>query len=136
MKRNKLIAIIMVIASLAFISSCEFKSDKSKIAATMRAYVEPNLAEGETFGFIGLSNRRDTMFMGVTRPCAGVIYTVTDSESGEKTRHFADVIFSNDYKTALCVNELDFDPIEFAKDKVKEQFKEKLMEKFIEKLDK
>lgn len=129
MARNKLIILILSVALLPLVAACMKESDKSKIARTMGAYVERTLSEGETFDFVGLSNRRDTVFMGMTRPCAGVIYTVTDSRSGDKTRHFADVIFSDDYKTALWVKELDFDPIEFVEEKVKEQFKEKIREK-------
>lgn len=129
MARNKLIILILSVALLPLVAACMKESDKSKISRTMGAYVERTLSEGETFDFVGLSNRRDTVFMGMTRPCAGVIYTVTDSRSGDKTRHFADVIFSDDYKTALWVKELDFDPIEFVEENVKEQFKEKIREK-------
>ncbi len=129
MARNKLIILILSVALLPLVAACMKESDKSKISRTMGAYVERTLSEGETFDFVGLSNRRDTVFMGMTRPCAGVIYTVTDSRSGDKTRHFADVIFSDDYKTALWVKELDFDPIEFVEEKVKEQFKGKIREK-------
>lgn len=129
MTKNKLAILILAIASLAFISGCGIESDKKEIAATMRGYVEPRLDDGETFGFVGLSNRRDTVFMGVTRPCAVVIYTVTDNEAGTKARHFADVVFSDDYKTALFVKELDFDPIEVVEDKIREAFYEKLRNK-------
>lgn len=96
----------------------------------MREHVSPHLSESEYFGFIGMSNHRDTMFMGATHPCVGVIYTITDSASGEMTRHFADVIFSDDYSTALSVKELDFDPVEV----VKEAITSKLIEKIHEKL--
>lgn len=126
MKQNKLLIIILAIVALYVSAGCEFKSEKSKIASAMREYVEPRLSEGETFHFVGLSNRRDTVFMGVAHPCSGVIYTVTDRKSGEKTRHFADVIFSNDYKTALSVEELDFDPIKSVEEKITEKLKEKL----------
>lgn len=125
MTRKKLFIVIVIIASLVFISSC----GKSKIADTMRGYVEARISEGETFHFVGLSNHRDTVFMGTTRHCVGVIYTVTDNQSGEKTRHYADVIFDDDYNTALSVEELDFDPIEYAREKVKDAFKEKIREK-------
>lgn len=131
MAKNKLIILVVAMASvsLAFLSGCGSGSDKSKIAETMRVRVESGLAEGETFGFVGLSNRRDTVFMGATHSCAGVIYTITGNVSGDKTRHFADVIFSDDYKTVLWIKELDFDPIEFVEEKVKEKFKAKIMEK-------
>lgn len=126
MTRNTLKILIIVITSFAIISSCGGKSDKSKIADTMRGYVENTLSEGQSFNFIGLSNRRDTIFMGANHPCVGVIYTITDSNSGKSTRHFADVILSEDYSTALCVKELDFDPIDFVEQKIKHTLKEKI----------
>ena len=92
----------------------------------MREYVEPRLTDNETFGFIGVSHCRDTTFMNASYPCMGVIYTVTDRVSGEVDRHFADVIFSNDYKTAICVKESDFDPVEYAEQKVREQLMENI----------
>lgn len=92
----------------------------------MREYVEPRLTHNETFGVIGVSHRRDTTFMNASYPCMGVIYTVTDRASGETSRHFADVIFSNDYETALYVKELDFDPVEYAEQKVREKLKENI----------
>ncbi len=128
MTRHKLIILILAIAVLSGTYSCA-ESEKSRIANTMREHVEPNLADGEQFGFIGLSNRRDTTFMGSTHPCIGVIYTITNLDSGEKNRHLADVIFSDDYRTALSVTELDFDPIDYAKEKIKDAFKEKINEK-------
>lgn len=128
MKQNKLLYLLLPLVSAGAMSSCEFGSDKREIANTMREYVEPNLDEDETFGFIGLSNHRDTVFMGVTRPCVGVIYTVTDNDTGEKTRHFADVVFSDDYKTALSVKELDFDPVKIVEEKVREKLSEKILE--------
>lgn len=129
MTRNKILIIICSITLLVFSYSCG-QTEKGRIAKTMREYVAINLAEKETFKFIGLSNRRDTTFMGVTRPCSGVIYTITDNETGETTRHFADVIFSDNYMTALSVTELDFDPIGYAEEKVRDAFKEKICEKF------
>ncbi|MCM1333229.1 MAG: hypothetical protein NC248_11545 [Bacteroides sp.] len=126
---RKLIILILTIASITVMSSCEFGSTKSKIARTMREYVEPGLANGETFHFIGLTNHRDTIFMGTSYPCVGVIYTITDTKTGNKTRKFADVVFSNDYKTALSVKMLDFDPIDYVEEKLREAFKDKIMEK-------
>ncbi len=125
--------LLLTIASLVIISTCACSPDrKSRIAHTMHEHVSPHLSESESFGFIGMSNHRDTLFMGATHPCVGVIYTITDSASGEMTRHFADVIFSDDYSTALSVKELDFDPVEV----VKEAITEKLIEKIHEKLSK
>ncbi|MDE6669525.1 MAG: hypothetical protein K2K26_07565 [Muribaculaceae bacterium] len=129
MTQNRLLILLLILVSLVILPACEAGSTKSKIANTMREYIEAGLTDEETFGFVGLSNHRDTVFMGVTRPCVGVIYTITNKEYGEKTRYFADVIFSDDYKTALCVKECDFDPIEFVEEKIKEKFKEKIQEK-------
>ncbi len=129
MKRCRLILQILSVAALVFIVSCGAGSDKRKIENTMREYVERGLNEDETFDFVGLSNHRDTIFMGVNRPCVGVIYTIANNSSGDKTRHFADVIFSEGYGTALSVKELDFDPIDTVKDKVKEELKSKIREK-------
>lgn len=126
MTRNTLKILIITIASFAIISSCGGKSDKRKIADTMRVYVEQSLPDGQSFNFIGLSNRRDTIFMGVSHPCVGVIYTISDSNSGKSSRHFADVILSDDYSTALSVKELDFDPIDFVEQKIKHALKEKI----------
>lgn len=128
MKRNRLILITLSVVAMTFVYSCGVGSDKRKIENTMREYVERDLTEDETFDFIGLSNHRDTLFMGANRPCVGVIYTIVNSSSGDKTRHFADVIFSEDYSTALSVKELDFDPIEQVKDKVEGELKSKLRE--------
>lgn len=129
MKRCRLILQILSVAALVFIVSCGAGSDKRKIENTMREYVERGLNEDETFDFVGLSNHRDTIFMGVNRPCVSVIYTVANNSSGDMTRHFADVIFSEGYGTALSVKELDFDPIDTVKDKVKEELKSKIREK-------
>lgn len=79
-----------------------------------------------------MSNHRDTLFMGATHPCVGVIYTITDSASDHTSRHFADVIFSDDYSTALSVKELDFDPIEATKEAITEKLIEKIHEKLSE----
>ncbi|MDE5876732.1 MAG: hypothetical protein K2H47_04460 [Muribaculaceae bacterium] len=129
MTQNRLLILLLILVSLVILPGCEAGSTKSKIANTMREYIEAGLTDEETFGFVGLSNHRDTVFMGVTHPCVGVIYTITNKESGEKIRYFADVIFSDDYKTALCVKESDFDPIEFVEEKIKEKFMEKIQEK-------
>lgn len=123
--------LILSVSALVFIASCGVESDKRKIENTMREYVERGLNEDETFDFVGLSNHRDTIFMGVNCPCVGVIYTITNSSSGDKTRHYADVIFSGDYGKALSVKELDFDPIDTVKDKVKGELKSKIREKLI-----
>ena len=131
MAHSRSFLLLLTIASLVIISTCACGPDrKNRIAHTMREHVSPHLSESESFGFIGMSNHRDTLLMGATHPCVGVIYTVTDSASGDMTRHFADVIFSDDYSTALSVKELDFDPV----DAVKETIKEKLIEKIHEKL--
>ncbi len=129
MTQKKLIILILTIASLAIASSCKFSTDKSKIADTMQKYVEQNLGESETFDFVGLSNHRDTIFMGVHRHCVGVIYTITDNNSKEKARHFADAIFSDDYNTVIYIKELDFDPIKIIEEKIKAKLTEKVYEK-------
>lgn len=131
MKQRSLILLMLSVAALVFIISCGAESDKRKIENTMREYVESGLNEDETFNFVGLSNHRDTVFMGVNRPCVGVIYTIANSSSGEKTRHYANVIFSEDYGKAISVKELDFDPIDTVKDKVKGELKSKIREKLI-----
>lgn len=115
MTRNGVYILIIAITALAMMTACEAGMEKSRIATTMREYYTPRLGEGETFGFIGLTNRRDTVFMGEHHPCAGVIYTVTDSCRRNHTNHFADVIFSGDYSSVLCVREIDFDPIDYVK---------------------
>lgn len=121
----RLVFLILTIASIATVTSCGYGSEKSKIANTIYEYVKPDLTENESFGFVGLSNHRDTVFMRITRPCIGVIYTITDNVSGEKTRHFVDVIFSDDYRTTLYIKELDSDPIEMVRNKMKEELKKK-----------
>lgn len=131
MKRNRLILLTLSVAAMAFVYSCGGGSDKRKIENTMREYVERDLNEYETFDLVGLSNHRDTIFMGANCPCVGVIYTIANSSSSDKNRHFADVIFSEDYSTILFLKELDFDPIEMVKDKVEEELKSKLREKLI-----
>lgn len=118
---------IIAIASMAFMVSCKHSFEKRRIEQTVREYVEPDLADGETFRFVGQSNRRDTVFMGETRPCIGVIYIIQDQESGNKTRHFADMVFSDDYQSILYVKELDFDPIETVKEQVTDKLKEKIL---------
>lgn len=131
MEQCTLILPILSVVALVFVGSFGTVTDERKIENTMREYVERGLDEDESFYFVGLSNHRDTVFMGVTRPCVGVIYTISNSSSGDKTRHFADVIFSEDCGTALSVKELDFDPIEMVRDKVKEELKSKIREKLI-----
>ncbi|MDE6370886.1 MAG: hypothetical protein K2K92_05300, partial [Duncaniella sp.] len=121
--------LIIAIATLIMMTACEAGDEKSRIASTLHEYFSPRLGEGETFGFIGLTNRRDTMFMGGQYPCAGVIYTVTDSSGRNHTRHFADVVFSKDYTSALCVKEIDFDPVEYVKSKLMDAITDKMSEK-------
>lgn len=129
MTRNRVYILIIAIMTLAMMTACEAGMEKSRIATTMREYYTPRLGEGETFGFIGLTNRRDTVFMGEHHPCAGVIYTVTDSCRRNHTNHFADVIFSGDYSSVLCVREIDFDPIDYVKNKLKDAIINKMAEK-------
>lgn len=128
MTKTRLILLVIIISSLAALNGCG-GSEKSRIAETMRVYVEPTLAEGESFNFVGLSNRRDTLFMGETRPCAMVIYTIVENSSDDAACRCDEVIFSNDYKSLLSVEELDFDPIEMVRVKVKEELKKRIHEK-------
>ena len=116
--------IILIIAAITFplLTGCGIDSRKNKISSAMREYVEPTLKDGETYGFVGLSNNRDTTFMGAVRPCVGVIYTVTDARTGEKKRHFADVILTEDYSRILNVSEPGFDPVEYAGERIHEAF--------------
>lgn len=94
----------------------------------MREYVQPALSAGESFDYIGISNNRDTVYMGDTRPCAAVLYNVHHDATGSSTRHCDIVIFSNDYKVILNVTPCDFDPIEYAGDKVRQEFRKALQE--------
>lgn len=121
---KKTIFIIICLLTAALLSGCGAGSRKRRIARTMHEYVQPTLTESESFRFIGLSNNRDTVFMGVNRPCAGVIYRITDTETGASERRYADVIFSNDYAHVLWMNDLDFDPIEYAEQKIITAFSE------------
>lgn len=123
---RKIFIPILTTVALAVMTSCGGDSPKSRISHSMREYTEQTLQPGESFEFIGLSNQRDTIYMGVTRPCAGVIYKINDSTTATSTRHFADVIFSNDFKVVLNVTELDFDPIEYTQEKVRDGFRQAL----------
>lgn len=123
---RKIFIPILTTVALAVMTSCGGDSPKSRISHSMREYTWQTLQPGESFEFIGLSNQRDTIYMGVTRPCAGVIYKINDSTTATSTRHFADVIFSNDFKVVLNVTELDFDPIEYTQEKVRDGFRQAL----------
>lgn len=130
---RKIFIPILTTVALAVMTSCGGDSPKSRISHSireishsMREYTRQTLQPGESFEFIGLSNQRDTIYMGVTRPCAGVIYKINDSTTATSTRHFADVIFSNDFKVVLNVTELDFDPIEYTQEKVRDGFRQAL----------
>lgn len=123
---RKIFIPILTTVALAVMTSCGGDSPKSRISHSMREYTGQTLQPGESFEFIGLSNQRDTIYMGVTRPCAGVIYKINDSTTATSTRHFADVIFSNDFKVVLNVTELDFDPIEYTQEKVRDGFRQAL----------
>lgn len=109
------------------VSSCEHGNPKSQIADAVKARVERELADGETYRFIGLFNPHDTLFMGVQRRYAGVIYTVGDA-SGRCTRHCVDVILSEDYSEVLSLNDAAFDPVEYAEKAVKSELKKRLKE--------
>lgn len=125
MTRDKILIIALAAASLASaFTSCD--SEKSRIENAMHDHVKSDLLAEESFAFIGLSNRRDTVFMGETRPCAGVIYKVANATTGKKERRYADVIFSNDYREVLSFTELDYDPIDYAGDKIKSALKARL----------
>lgn len=125
---RKTIIILLLAAFMALLTGCEAGFTKSRIANAMREYIQPMLSPEESYAFVGLTNNRDTVYMEVTRPCAGVIYTIENTATGHKERHFADVIFSNDYKVALNVTELDFDPIDYAEEKVKAGFRKAFKE--------
>lgn len=120
---KRLIFIIIAAATLTLIAACEGGTRNSRISRAMREYVEPTLGQEETFDFIGVSNNRDTVYMGVSRPCLIVIYNIENTATGNSTRHCADVIFSNDYKVILHATPSDFDPIEYAGDKVRDGFR-------------
>lgn len=113
---------------LLLATGCKRPGSRSNIRHAMREYVQPTLRQGDTYDFIGLSNHRDTMYLGFSRPCVWVIYTVTDGETGKKQRRYDDVIFSNDYQVVLNASPLDFDPIEYAEDMVRESISNALNE--------
>ena len=83
---RKIFIPILTAVALAVMTSCGGDSPKSRISHSireishsMREYTGQTLQPGESFEFIGLSNQRDTIYMGVTRPCAGVIYKINAS---------------------------------------------------------
>ena len=108
---KRLIFIIIAAAALTLIAACEGGTRNSRISRAMREYVEPTLGQEETFDF------------GVSRPCLIVIYNIENTATGNSTRHCADVIFSNDYKVILHATPSDFDPIEYAGEKVRDGFR-------------
>ncbi len=129
MTRNTILTLIIAAILFTLIPGCGFTNQKGRIERTLREYVGATLSDDESFGFVGLTNRRDTIFMGTSHPCAGAIYTVTDLSTGEETRLFADVIFSTDYKEVLSFTPIDFDPIDHVREKIKTKFREKLRRK-------
>lgn len=131
MQTRKIISLICIAIAAATMWGCGFKNEKSIIKDSVREYVEPRLSVTEHYDFIGTSNRRDTVYLGVSRPCMGVIYTISDVRSGEKTRHYADVIFSNDYKTVIGFSELDSDPMQEVEHRIRKEFKKKLRDKIL-----
>lgn len=128
MRHSKFIVPLMASLMLLLVTGCKRPGSKSNIRHAMREYVQLTLRQGDTYDFIGLSNHRDTLYMGVSRPCIYIIYTVTDGETGKKQRHYDDVILSNDYQVVLNASPLDFDPIEYAGDIVRESISNALNE--------
>ena len=71
---RKIFIPILTTVALAVMTSCGGDSPKSRISHSireishsMREHTEQTLQPGESFEFIGLSNQRDTIYMGVTR---------------------------------------------------------------------
>ena len=116
-----LILLVSTLSILVLSISCIGETENGKIERNLRNYVERDLDEDESFDFIGTFHRRDTLFMGINRPCTGVIYSITNNQTGAKNRYSVDVIFSEDYATILCLDELDFEPIKYSQEKVQKQ---------------
>lgn len=123
MGKIKLILLLSTLSILVFSISCIGETEKGKIERNLRNYVEKDLDEEESFDFIGTFHRRDTIFMGINRPCTGVIYSITNKQTGTKNRYSADVIFSEGYATILCLDELDFEPLKYSQEKALETVK-------------
>lgn len=113
MKKSKLKIFILISAFGFLLTAClDGEIEKNKIERATREYMERNLDESESFDFVGSFNRHDTVFMGIKRPCSGVIYDITSKDTGIKKRHIVQIIFSENYESVACIDELDFDPIE------------------------
>ena len=123
MNKIKLILLLSPLLILVLTISCIGETEKGKIERNLRNYVERDLDEDESFDFIGIFHRRDTIFMGINRPCTGVIYSITNKQTGAKHRYSADVIFSEGYATILCLDELDFEPPKYSQEKALETVK-------------
>ena len=123
MNKIKLILLFSTLLILVLTISCIGETEKGKIERNLRNYVERDLDEDESFDFIGIFHKRDTIFMGINRPCTGVIYSITNKQTGAKNRYSADVIFSKGYTTILCLDELDFHTIVHSQEKVQEPVK-------------
>lgn len=128
MSKIKLILLASTLSMLVLSISCVGETEKGKIERYLRNYVERDLGENESFDFIGSFDWRDTIFMGTNHPCTRVIYSIINKQTGTKTRYSVDIIFSKDYATILCLDEKDFDPIEYSQEKVQETVKDKVIE--------
>lgn len=122
---------LLTLAALLILplSSCKTGGHKGEISDAVESYLDRSLDETETYGFIGLTNRRDTIFMGSTLPCTGVIYKITDTSDGCSQLYCADVILTEDYGRVVSFDEVDLDSIgRCVEEKVKEGFKQALQE--------
>ena len=124
----KLIVVLAVLLPTAILTGCETDRHKTEISDAVETYLEKSLAENQEYGFVGIYNPHDTIFMGEARPYAGVIYTITDTSTGESQRLCADVILSDDRKTVVSFNATDFDPFEFVEEKVTDGFRQAVKE--------
>lgn len=72
----------------------------------MNAYVAPDLSDEEYYALIELSNLRDTSYMGATLPCAAICYSIENKYTGQRTIHYADVIFNSSINKVINVTKL------------------------------
>lgn len=125
---NSALLTLAAMSVLTF-SSCKTGGHKGEISDAVETYLATSLGETEVYDFIGLTNRRDTAFMGATLPCTGVIYKVTDSSTGDSELLCADVILSEDYKRVVAFNEIGMDSVRrYVETKIDEGFKQAFKE--------
>lgn len=124
---SKIIPIVAVALITCTCAACSIDSRQRAINRAVKEYVTSTLAPDEKYEFVGIFNPHDTVVFGVTRPYAGVIYTVEDASTGESTRCCVDVVFTDGYDSVISVTESEIDPIAMAKRKLKKSIKESLL---------